>query len=153
MQKNNMKNPKSFLERVTVANLSQRESALKSVKNRAVLEPLYGDYRGPINFTKKRPRGRIQLVIKEGATPEAEPTIRIEVTDGVTPKTIHIGGLNQLKRLVDGSNGYFIEPSDRSQLQFYFVNDNMQAIGNFYEKNRNGLYDRIGTFRLTRVPE
>jgi hypothetical protein len=146
--------PKSFLEKVSINDLSQRESSLKSYKNPGTLEPMYGEFRGTIRFLiGKRKNGRLIIIIKEASETQKQPSIRIDVIDGVNPKTTHIGGINQLKRLTDGSNGYFIESSDRSYVQFYMGDLGMQMIGNFYEKNTLGQYERSGVFRLSRVPE
>ena len=145
--------PKRFLAKTALKNFSRIEpSLIPATLPRALWAKRLGSYKGGVNFIiAGRARGRVAMILREASVQPYIPALRVEVDDGLTPRSVHMGGLEQFKTLAGQTEALFIEASDRSYLQLYFSDTEELVLGNFYEKGTSGPYERTGTLRLERV--
>jgi hypothetical protein len=144
---------KKFLKQVEISAINLVETKLKSFDRiTPEIEQYFGRYRGSLNFLQaKRKAGRISLLIQQPSEKPYRAAVRVDVVDGVKDKTTVFGGVNLLKRYPGQSTAIFIESSDQTYLQLYFLAEESVWIGNLYEKASDGSYMRVGLVKLEKL--
>jgi hypothetical protein len=143
---------KRFLKKVAVNDFTSFESILTRMdRSSPEFENSIGRFRGNLQFLKgDRQPGRVSLLLQQPSAKPYRAAVRVDVVDGLRDKTTHFGGIDLLKRLPGKSSAVFIQSSDRSYLQLYFMTELATWVGNFYEKDDSGFYDRVAIVKLER---